>query len=232
MSNEAAAGVVRVPAPPSSFPVVLNFLETDPFQVLHRVHSKRRSADEFNESPDIESRFSPIRDAAGKVVPVLYAGLTPSCAFYESLFHDRVYAGAQVNIPDSKLRERVYSTLVSSRPLRLAKLFGPDLMRLGLTLDQLIHCSPDHYLQTARWAEAIHNVFPEADGLVWTSYRGDPDAACVLFGDRIDPLHLIPFLDKVQFADDPDLMSLVYACAARVGVRITVNAKSTTSSVP
>jgi RES domain len=43
---------------------------------------------EFNPSPARNARFSPLVNAAGPVIPTLYAGTTLDCALMETVFHD------------------------------------------------------------------------------------------------------------------------------------------------
>ena len=71
--------------------------------------------------------------------------------------------------------------------LRLASLRAPDLRRWRIARDALIAAPPPLYPETARWAAAIHDRFPDIEGLVWTSNRCDPDSAWLFFGDRVGP---------------------------------------------
>ena len=83
-------------------------------------------------APCNPTRFAPIRNARGRVVPYLYGGSSRDCAINESVFHS----------------------------------------------------APIDYLDTARWAEAIHRQFADVDGLLWMSRQRDRDEAVMLFGDR------------------------------------------------
>lgn len=57
--------------------------------------------------------------------------------------------------------------------------------KLGVPRKQLIDTDKDQYPVTRKWAEAIHQQCPEAQGLSWVSRQDDSDRAFVLFGDRI-----------------------------------------------
>lgn len=209
-----------VPPPPKPFPSDINLVETAAGLEMHRVHSAAFAGNVFNPSAVKRNRFSPIRDSAGQVVPVLYAGATAACAFYETLFHDKAVAGALSHLNTSHLAGRLYGTYVLERKLKLAALFAPDLARLNVTLDQLTHSSSGNYVETARWAEAIHHEYPKVDGLVWTSYRGDPDSAYVLFGDRVPSSALQPKSAGQEILTNPSLLELLLDCAQRLGVRV------------
>ena len=75
--------------------------------------------------------------------------------------------------------------MVCTRELRLARLRGPGLARLGVTHGELIESPASEYPRTAAWAEAVLEREPGLDGLVWTS-RQDSSAAAYLFVDTGD----------------------------------------------
>ncbi|WP_367182496.1 RES domain-containing protein [Edaphobacter sp.] len=41
------------------------------------------------------------------------------------------------------------------------------------------------YPQTRAWALTLHDQYPDAEGLIWTSRQADPAQAIVLFEDRL-----------------------------------------------
>lgn len=227
MSSKDAGGVrpraQLVPDPPATFPADIRIETTDPGLILHRIHRDIYPGTEFNPSKEARARFSPIFDEAGDVVSTLYAGATVSCAFYETLFHDHASASGKDELNRSDVEDRRYSAVEVQRPLRLISLFAPDLARLHLTLDRLIHCKAFHYRRTARWAQAFNRAFVDVDGLVWTSYRGDPDRAYVLFGNRKVQAALHPVRHAVDFLNDPDLRQIMQTCAARLGLRTNLS---------
>ena len=132
------------------------------------------------------TRFAPVRDAAGEVVPYLYGGSSLDCAIFETVFHN-----VPVDAPDKFVdldgfAQRGYGQVVPARDLKLADLTTEGLHRLKVPKAELIGSAPVDYLQTALWAQAIHRQYPDADGLVWMSRQRDRDRALMLFGDRVD----------------------------------------------
>src|SRR6266567_4321569 len=55
---------------------------------LYRVHPAIYAEAQFNPSAAGDARFSPLPDAAGAIVPTLYAGTTLDCALMETVFHN------------------------------------------------------------------------------------------------------------------------------------------------
>ena len=81
----------------------------------------------------------------------------------------------------SRVMDSAHGTLVLRRDIRLASLREPDLAKWNISRSSLIGSSPKLYPQTAAWAKAVHDQFPEVEGLVWTN-QCDPDDACLFFG--------------------------------------------------
>jgi hypothetical protein len=79
---------------------------------------------------------------------------------------------------------RAHGRIVPNRDLQLVNLTTDGLHRLKAPKSELITSAPIDYLDTARWAEAIHRQFSGVDGLFWMSRQRDRDQALVLFGDR------------------------------------------------
>ena len=71
------------------------------------------------------------------------------------------------------------------RDLQLVNLTTDGLHRLKVPKAELVASAPIDYLDTARWAQALHWQYPAIDGLLWMSRQRDRDQALVLFGDRI-----------------------------------------------
>jgi hypothetical protein len=61
---------------------------------------------------------------------------------------------------------------------------GADLGHVGQDA-WLTKCSAEHDAVTRRWAAAIRRWVPEAQGLVWRSFRDEDRYAYLLFGDRV-----------------------------------------------
>ena len=198
-----------VPCPPDLLKAP-NVVELAPGELLHRVHDRAFAGDDFNPCRGGPTRFAPIRDVAGRCISSLYAGATVESAIYETVFHDVPPSAKRKTVPRSTVENCNHSTLLVRRTLRLASLRAPDLMRWGVGRDTLIGGLPTQYGRTALWAKAIHDRFDGVDGLIWTSNRCDPDAALLLFGDRVVGADLLvaglragsdgSFLDDVRTA--------------------------------
>jgi hypothetical protein len=125
-------------------------------------------------------------DAAGTVIPTIYAGTTLDCALMETVFHDVPFAaGPKMLSKATHVAGKVYSQLALSRNLELIDLSAIPLRKLGISRKDLIECDGTQYSQTRAWAVALHGQYPNAEGLAWTSRQADPARAFVLFGDRV-----------------------------------------------
>jgi RES domain len=209
-----------VPLPPNPFPDDLHTLALPKGSELHRIYSPAFAGNAFNPTHAKLNRFSPIFDARGEVVPVLYAASSRAGAIYETLFHDAAIKGSRHKALPLKALNKHYGTWVTQRPLMLATLHAPDLARFGVTIDQLTATNAMYYPQTARWAEAIHRAHAGVEGLEWTSYRAGPERAYVLFGDRVNSADLVSAGNEMLIPKDAALFREVVDCGERVVVRI------------
>jgi RES domain len=74
---------------------------------------------EFNPSPAGNARFSPLVNAAGAVIPTLYAGTTLDCALMETVFHDVPFvAGPKIWSKATHAAGKVYSQLILDRNVK------------------------------------------------------------------------------------------------------------------
>lgn len=169
--------------------------------VIHRVwdHTSGRAGNVFNPGyGDLDpTRFAPLKRPMGAPegsrVGTLYAGETFAVAVYETLFRDLPPTPALRQVYGSKVDKNACCTLTVERDLRLASLHHKHLGRWGLSRRTLIECqSKAAYLGTVLWAEAIHDQFPDIDGLAWTSRQDDSADAYVFFGDRVAMTDLTP----------------------------------------
>ncbi len=141
---------------------------------------------QFNPSVTHSARFSPLVDAAGVVIPTLYAGTTLDCALMETVFHDVPFAaGPKMWSKATHVTGKVYSQLTLSRNLALIDLSAIPLRKLGISRKDLIESDGLQYTETRAWALALHDQHPGAEGLTWTSRQADPERAIVLFEDRL-----------------------------------------------
>ena len=177
---------MSIPRPPAALPRP-NITVLRAGTPVHRVHGRRRRPLEFNECRGNPTRFAPIRDADGRCVPSLYGGSSFIAAVYETIFHDVPAHARWKSVPLDRVAASAHAELAPLRDIRLASLRTPDLARWRVSRDALIGSSPTRYRDTAAWAKAVHDQFPDVEGLVWTSNRCDPDSAWLFFGDRVRP---------------------------------------------
>ena len=152
---------------------------------LHRIHNRQRRAGNFNPCQGDPTRFAPITAEDGQCVPSLYAGSTFDSVAYETLFHDIPVRAKTRTLPEGVLSDRAHTRLDTDRAITLAALRAPELARWNISRTALIESSLKLYKETAAWAKAIHDQFPDVEGLVWTSNRCDPEDAYLFFGDRV-----------------------------------------------
>ena len=165
------------------------------------------------------TRFAPIRDAAGRVVPYLYGGSSLECAIFETVFHN-----VPVDAPDKfvdldDFADRAHGQVVSRRDLQLVNLTTDGLHRLKVPKTELVASAPIDYLHTARWAQALHWQYPQVDGLLWMSRQRDRDQALVLFGDRIGTALSATRMGGPLRTNDV-LRQAIVAIAVRVGIEV------------
>lgn len=152
---------------------------------LFRVHSKNYKADQYNPSSVGNARFSPIKDSGGAVIPTIYAAETLAAALMETVFHDVSHAPGFKTVDESlKIDPNAHCELLTSHKIKLAVLYGAPMRALGITEGELIHSTGEDYLDTRKWAMAIHAQHPDVQGLVWVSKQCSPDKAYIFFGDR------------------------------------------------
>lgn len=215
----AEASAASVPPPPETLPAPNVFL-LKAGEVLHRVHDRALAGNAFNPCEGSPTRFAPIRTVTGRCVPSLYAGGTLDSAIYETVFHDIPLEAGRKTVPRLAIGTRSHSTLLVRRDLRLASLRAPDLMKWGIRRQHLIGSLPTQYDRTARWAQAIHTQFDDIDGLIWTSNLCDPDAAVLLFGDRVAERDLD--VVAVREGTDESFLRDVRTAGERGGIRIAL----------
>jgi len=210
--------------PPAPFPAVADaqIEELTPGSLtLHRTHNRAFGGRQFNPCLGAPSRFAPIRAVGGNCIPSLYAGESFDCAAFESVFHDVPMSAVVKTVREQRVLDSAHSTLTLAAPLRLVKLYAPDLRRWQLSRADLIDTPAADYLQTAPWAKAIHGARTDAQGLVWTSRRFDPARAVVLFGDRIATSALQVASTRLADRGLP-LYADLQALAARYNITITL----------
>lgn len=192
-------------------------------QVIHVIHDAAHEPESFNPgidaagTPRNPTRFAPIRDAKGRVVPYLYGGSSRDCAIFETVFHN-VPIDAQDKFVDlDDFANRAHGRIVPQRDLQLVNLTTDGLHRLKVPKAELITSAPIDYLDTARWAEAIHHQFVDVDGLFWMSRQRDRDQVVMLFGDRAGAALAGTRLGTALRGNDV-LRQAIVSLALRVGI--------------
>jgi hypothetical protein len=161
-------------------------------RVIHVIHDTAFTPESFNPGVDgtgrlrKPTRFAPIRNAKGEVVPYLYGGSTLDCAIFETVFHDVPMDAADKFVDLDDFAQRGHGEIVPNRDLLLVDLTSEGLHRLKVPKEELITTPARDYPETALWAQALHHQFPDVDGLLWMSRQRDRDHALLLFGDRLD----------------------------------------------
>jgi hypothetical protein len=160
-------------------------------QPIHVIHDTAFAPASFNPGvdgagqPRKPTRFAPIRDAQGKVVPYLYGGATLDCAIFETVFHDVPIDAPDKFVDLDDFAQRGHGELVPNRVLHLVDLTSEGLHRLRVPKEELIASAARAYPDTAQWAQMLHRQFAAIDGFLWMSRQRDRDHALVLFGDRL-----------------------------------------------
>jgi hypothetical protein len=197
-------------------------------RTIHILHDTAFAPESFNPGvdkagkPHKPTRFAPIRDARGRVVPYLYGGSTLECAIFETVFHNVPIDAPDKSVDLDDYAQRAHGLIEPARELRLVDLTTDGLHRLKVPKAELIAGNPIDYPETARWAQALHQQYPEIDGLRWMSRQRDADQAIVLFGDRIATAAKGGALRGTRLSGplrtDDTLRQAVLALALRVGI--------------
>lgn len=130
-------------------------------------------------------RFSPVRDAKSRRVPVLYAGSDLGCALGETVFHhlpDDSTAPAEVFRAD--LLTLRAGTVGVDVDVELADLTDAALTRYGYRRDEVIDTL--EYPVTRRWGQHAWDTTTCA-GLVWNSRRSPAQLSFMLLVDPPTP---------------------------------------------
>ena len=189
--------------------------------VLHRVHDRSLATDSFNPCKGGRTRFAPIHERNGHCIPSFYAGTTLESAIYETIFHDVPIDAARKTVPLFQITRRAHGTVRVLRDVALANLRAADLRKWNVPRDALVASPPSCYAQTGAWAKAIHDQFPDVEGMIWTSNQCDPHSALLLFGDRVAPTDVAVVAVR-HGAVDSSFLRDARVAGARAGIAITL----------
>lgn len=144
---------------------------------LSRVHWGRYGVGDYNPGPTPATANTRFAFFGNPPVPVLYAAETDDAALAEVFLHDVPIAGGRID--ERLVRQRVLSSVVSTRDLHLAAFHGEGFRRIGTAAADITRTSPRRYRDTVPWAAAAHAA--GFDGLVWMSHRHDSARSYVFF---------------------------------------------------
>jgi hypothetical protein len=158
----------------------------------------------FNDSGRGLTRFAPLLDRSGAVVPTLYGARTRTVALLEGVFHD-VHATGRRDITALDLQRRGLAAFSLPGRLALVDLRDEALGRLGFRRGHLVTAPSQHYRCTGEWAAALHGRgigSAKPVGLLWRSRVAElARADSALFAD------LLPGASKEVFVLFGDLLN-------------------------
>lgn len=154
---------------------------------LVRIHPSLRGPLEFNPTA-ASSRFRPVVDDGGAIVPTAYVAMDLETALTEVLLR------GVSQLQEGTARRRLYrleldgleiSRLRVRRALRVVRLHGVGLTRLGVLREDLIDTPASEYAYTAQWATSLYGTAGRPHGLCWTSRQNDSARALMLWRTRL-----------------------------------------------
>jgi hypothetical protein len=97
-----------------------------------------------------------------------------------------------------------------------------SLRKLGISRRDLIESGSSQYPKTRAWALALHDQFPYAEGLRWTSRQAASYTGLVLFEDRLTgPTFTVKGSPTPLLQADGSAILDVLLLAQRLGVNLT-----------
>ena len=96
--------------------------------------------------------------------------------------------------------------------VRLARLHGAGLSRLGLLRRDVIDCEEAEYPYTAQWAQALWGSRRRPAGISWTSRQNDSTRAYMLWEPRLKPELLVVVQSQLALDREPGIDLVRLAC--------------------
>lgn len=195
------AGTSRLKLPPADIDSRKLDIASVPPASLLRVSRRDTGEPHFGRTGDC--RFDDAQADVGKRFGTCYLGFNLTVAFAESVLHNLEPDVDGFSVPTTEVSSRFALCFKAARKgamLRLAKLYGTALLRLGGNGE--LSGMPDYTLPQV-WAAALVAHPGKVDGLIYMSRRVNDSLAVVLFqrdpakalGIRMDqaiPLHHHP----------------------------------------
>lgn len=189
-------------------------------QELYRVHDAIYKGNGFNPSRKGNARFSPFRDADGKIIPTLYAGTSLDCALMETIFHDVPFVAGFKPLSIKKMVGKVHTVSTPNVDFKLVDLGTIALRRLGVDRAHLIDTTKWHYPETRKWAERFYAQLGDVQGLRWTSRQDDSAQTVMLFGTRANSKDLVVSGPSTPLLAGDLASAAVIDLAMRIGVTL------------
>lgn len=183
---------------------------------LVQVYPRDRGVLTYN-ATDAAGRFRPVHDAHGAVVPTIYLASDEETALAETVLRGVTALGS------ADWARRLYrwqltglsiSRVLVARPLRVARLHGAGLVRIGLRRADVIDCEEREYPYTAAWAQAIWGCRRRPAGIAWTSRQNDSGQAYVVWQTRAHAGALTQVGAQLDLDREPGLDRTRTACVA------------------
>ena len=169
-------------SPPVDFPSGLLAHAIPTGTSLFRIHHEDNGPLWFGPKPSLPAAYR--FDAERGEYRTLYSAETLDGAFAETILHKPT--GRIVR--RKYVEERAWTVLKTRRPFKLAKLYDNGLRWHGT--DASISAS-DTYVEARRMALALHQTFPEIDGIAYRACHDNGEICFALF-DRVKPDDISP----------------------------------------
>ena len=172
-----------------------------------RVYQAARGPLGFNPS-STSGRFRPVTATDGTVVPTAYLGADDETALAEGVLRG-VTALERGDLPRRLYRSQLAGLALCRLSLRIdlrvARLHGPGLVRLGLLRRHVIDCEESDYPYTAAWAQVLWGCRRRPAGISWTSRQNDSARAYVLWLNRLKDPGLEPVGPEIALYREPGI---------------------------
>jgi hypothetical protein len=182
---------------------------------LVRVYDRQRGPLEFNPTSS-SARFRPIDDRHGAVVPTAHLASDVETALAEAVLRgmSALHDGARPRLYGLQVDPLDLCIVRLTRAVRVVRLHGAGLTRLGLLREHVIDCPEADYPYTARWAQALWGSRSRPHGMAWTSRQNDSGRAYVFWAGRSKPDAITPPQHVIRLDRDPGRDLVRQACVA------------------
>lgn len=183
---------------------------------LVQVFPRRRGALTFNPAA-ADGRFRPVRRSDASVEPTAYLASDEETALAETVLRGVTALGAD-DVPRRLYRHQLGGLsvveVVVRRPLRVVRLHGAGLVRLGLRRADVIDCEELDYPYTAAWGQSLWGCRRRPAGIAWTSRQNDSGRALMLWESRVRGDALEPIGLEIELDREPGIDRVRVACVA------------------